>query len=45
MFAMTSRYFSIPTAKLETADGETIVYVRRRSFRRRNGSRCCRSTR
>lgn len=30
MFSMTSRYFSIPTAKLETADGETIVYVRRR---------------
>jgi hypothetical protein len=30
MFAMTSRYFSISTAKIETADGETIVYVRRR---------------
>jgi len=30
MFAMTSRYFSIPTAKLEMADGETVVYVRRR---------------
>ena len=30
MFAMTSRYFSVPTAKLETAGGETIVYVRRR---------------
>jgi len=30
MFAMTSRYFSIPTARLETVDGETIIYVRRR---------------
>ena len=30
MFAMTSRYFSIPTARLEAVDGETIVYVRRR---------------
>jgi len=30
MFSMTSRYFSIPTAKLEKADGETIVYVCRR---------------
>ena len=30
MFAMTSRYFSIPTAKIEKAESETIVYVRRR---------------
>jgi hypothetical protein len=30
MFAMTSRYFSIPTAKIEKAASETIVYVRRR---------------
>jgi len=30
MFAMTSRYFSVPTAKLEKAGGESIVYVRRR---------------
>ena len=30
MFAMTSRYFSIPTTKIEMADGEIMVYVRRR---------------
>ena len=30
MFSMTSRYFDIPTAKFETADGETVSYVRRR---------------
>jgi hypothetical protein len=30
MFSMTSRYFSIPTAKIETPGGETVVYVRRR---------------
>ena len=30
MFAMTSRYFTIPTAKIEKAESETIVYVRRR---------------
>ena len=30
MFAITSRYFGIPTAKIEKAGGETIVYVRRR---------------
>jgi hypothetical protein len=30
MFSMTSRYFGISTAKLGTADGETVVYVRRR---------------
>lgn len=30
MFSLTSRYYSIPVAKLETADGRKIVYVRRR---------------
>ena len=30
MFAMTSRYYTIPTAKIEKAESETIVYVRRR---------------
>ena len=30
MFAMTSRYFNIPTAKIEKPETETIVYVRRR---------------
>jgi hypothetical protein len=30
MFSITSRYYSIPTTQLETADGKTIVYVRRR---------------
>ena len=30
MFAITSRYHSIGTAELETADGRTIVYVHRR---------------
>ena len=29
-FPPTSRYFGIPTAKLDTADGDTIVYLRRR---------------
>jgi|SRR6516162_10065149 hypothetical protein len=30
MFSLTSRYYGVATAKLETADGNTIVYVRRR---------------
>ena len=30
MFSITSRYYDIPTAELETADGRTIVYLRRR---------------
>lgn len=30
MFSLTSRYYSTPVAKLETADGRTIAYVRRR---------------
>src|ERR1700754_333020 len=30
MFSARSRYFSIPTATYETADGETIVFLRRR---------------
>jgi hypothetical protein len=30
MFAITSRYHSIQTAELETADGKKIVYLRRR---------------
>jgi hypothetical protein len=30
MFSVTSRYFNIPTAKLETAGSEPIAYVRRR---------------
>jgi hypothetical protein len=30
MFAITSRYYGIATAQLETADGRTIVYLRRR---------------
>jgi hypothetical protein len=30
MFAVTSRYYGLATATLETADGKTIVYVRRR---------------
>lgn len=30
MFATTSRYFNIPTAKIEKAQSESIVYVRRR---------------
>lgn len=30
MFAPTSRYASLPTARLERADGKSIVYVRRR---------------
>ena len=30
MFAITSRYHSIQTAELETADGRRIVYLRRR---------------
>ncbi len=29
-FAPTSRYYGLDTAALETADGEMIVYVRRR---------------
>jgi hypothetical protein len=30
MFAITSRYHSIPTAEFETAEGRKIVYLRRR---------------
>ena len=30
MFAITSRYYGIKTAQLETTDGKKIVYVRRR---------------
>jgi hypothetical protein len=30
MFTITSRYYGIETARLETADGRAIVYVRRR---------------
>lgn len=30
MFAITSRYYSISTAELETAEGKKIVYLRRR---------------
>ena len=30
MFPITSRYYSTPTAKLETAEGKTIIYLRRR---------------
>ena len=30
MFLITSRYYGIPTAKLETEDGGKFVYVRRR---------------
>jgi hypothetical protein len=30
MFAITSRYYSIPTAEFETAAGRKVVYVRRR---------------
>jgi hypothetical protein len=30
MFAMTSRYFGVPTAQIEKTDSETLVYVRRR---------------
>jgi hypothetical protein len=30
MFTITSRYYSIPTAEFETAEGRKIVYMRRR---------------
>lgn len=30
MFDFTSRYYNIPVAELETADGKKIVYLRRR---------------
>lgn len=30
MFSITSRYYGIATASLETAEGKTISYVRRR---------------
>src|SRR5262245_2769222 len=30
MFGMNSRYFGLPTGRLETADSTAIVYVRRR---------------
>jgi hypothetical protein len=30
MFQITSRYYNLPVAKLESAAGDTIAYVRRR---------------
>ena len=30
MFPFTSRYFGIPTAQLETAEGKRVAYLRRR---------------
>ncbi len=30
MFSINSRYYSVPTATLETADGRQIAYLRRR---------------
>ncbi len=30
MFSLTSRYHDLPTATMETSNGRTIVYVRRR---------------
>ena len=30
MFSLTSRYYGIPVATLETQDGRKVVYVRRR---------------
>jgi hypothetical protein len=30
MFPITSRYYSTPTATLETTDGQTIAYLKRR---------------
>jgi len=30
MFSLTSRYYNIAVAKVDTADGRKIVYVRRR---------------
>ena len=30
MFSLTSRYYGLATAQLETAEGRTIVYLRRR---------------
>jgi hypothetical protein len=30
MFAFTSRYYNIPVAELETAEGKKVVYLRRR---------------
>lgn len=30
MFPFTSRYFGIPTARLETAEGKRVAYLRRR---------------
>ena len=30
LFTITSRYYSVETAQLVTADGKTIVYLRRR---------------
>jgi hypothetical protein len=30
MFSITSRYYAVPTATLETPDGRNIAYVRRR---------------
>lgn len=30
MFPITSRYHDTPTARLETPDGRTVVYLRRR---------------
>lgn len=30
LFSPGSRYYTLPTATLETADGETVIYLRRR---------------
>jgi hypothetical protein len=30
LFSPNSRYYTLETAKLETADGDTVVYLRRR---------------
>jgi hypothetical protein len=30
LFAPTSRYFGLPTATLQTADGRTVIYLTRR---------------
>lgn len=30
VFPLTSRYYGVETAKLEVAEGETVVYLRRR---------------
>lgn len=30
MFSLTSRYYAVPVAELETADGKKVIYLRRR---------------